>query len=158
LYTIVLLTEKALTTSDVQRVAHLHDPEQVKVYVVVPVDTKHRRFVEALDDVAYGNIREAVDPDFAPADKAQAIAQQALDAAIAALTAEGVEVHGELGPDNPVDKVVEVAAQVDADEVMVVTEPHLLEEGLRRDWASRIRDRAKRPVLHFVAGTDRVVS
>ena len=90
--------------------------------------------------------------------RAQATARAALEASLSALRAEGLEAEGELAPDDPVDAVVAVARRLAADEVLVVTEPHLLEESLRRDWASRLRGAVKLPVLHTVAGTDRVVS
>jgi hypothetical protein len=122
------------------------------------VDTIHRRWLEAIDDAVLGNFREAVDPERPTAEQARLVAQHALESGSEALAGRGAEVDGELGPDDPVDAVVQAALRLDADEVIVITEPHLLEEGLRRDWSSRIRDRAGRPVLHFVAGTDRVVS
>ena len=40
----------------------------------------------------------------------------------------------------------------------MVTPPHLVEAGLHRDWASRLRDELALPVLHIVSGTDRVIS
>jgi hypothetical protein len=40
----------------------------------------------------------------------------------------------------------------------VVTPPHPVEDGLHRDWASRLRDELELPVLHIVSGTDRVIS
>ncbi|MDP9397383.1 MAG: hypothetical protein M3P96_05965 [Actinomycetota bacterium] len=78
-------------------------------------------------------------------------------ASITALRAEGIEADGSLGPDDPVQSVVELVGRQRVDEVLVVTEPHLLEESLRRDWASRLRGALELPVLHVVAGTDRVV-
>ena len=50
-----------------------------------------------------------------------------------------------------------MARRVGADEVIVVTEPHLLETAFRRDWAARIEASLDLPLLHVVAGTDRVV-
>jgi hypothetical protein len=38
-----------------------------------------------------------------------------------------------------------------------VTPPHIIQAGLHRDWASRLRDELTLPVLHVVSGTDRVV-
>jgi hypothetical protein len=56
-----------------------------------------------------------------------------------------------------VPAAVEAARQDDADEVIVVTPPHIIQAGLHRDWASRLRDDLTLPVLHVVSGTDRVV-
>jgi hypothetical protein len=57
-----------------------------------------------------------------------------------------------------VPAAIEAVKTFDVDEVIVVTPPHLVEEALHRDWASRLRDKVNVPLLHFVAGTDRVVS
>jgi hypothetical protein len=53
---------------------------------------------------------------------------------------------------------VEAATADASDEIVVVTPPHLVESGLHRDWASRLRDDLALPVLHIVSGTDRIVS
>ena len=158
-WTTVLLAEHALTPHDVARIAHLHDPQPVRVHVLVPVDTDHNPLVEAIDEAVLGRLGDAVRDSGRPSPaQAQATARAALEASLSALRAEGLEAEGELAPDDPVDAVVAVARRLAADEVLVVTEPHLLEESLRRDWASRLRGAVKLPVLHTVAGTDRVVS
>jgi hypothetical protein len=155
----VLLVENALTPHDVQRIAALHGPEPLTVHLVVPVDTGHNRLVEAIDDLALGRLREAVTDTGGPSpEQAETTARATLDAATAALRQAGVAVEGGLAPDDPVETVVELARRVEADEVLVVTEPHLLEETFHRDWASRLREELRLPVLHTVAGTDRVVS
>jgi hypothetical protein len=131
----------------------------VRVHVVVPVDTKHNRLVEALDEALLGQLREAArdsgEPD--PHDATLA-ARHALDTSVAALGSAGVEASGSLADDDPVPQVLELVESLPADEVMVVTPPHLLEDMFNRGWAARLRARAGRPVLHVVAGTDRVVT
>lgn len=156
--TTVLLTEDALLAHDVERVVHLHDPDALRVHVLVPVDTQHNRLVEALDGLALGRLRSATsDPGDDAPEQARVRAQTALDASVSALAGSGAQVEGALVADDPVPEVVAAARDLDADEVIVVTQPHLIEEALRRDWASRIRADLRRPVLHMVSGTDRVV-
>lgn len=157
-WTIVLLAEHALTAHDVRQVGRLHDPQPVRLHLVVAVDTEHNPLVEAIDEAALGHVRAALRDSGSPAaGAAHAVAQQALEASVAALRAEGLEASGDLAPHDPVDAVVGLAGQVGADEILVITEPHLLEESFRRDWASRLRAAVELPVLHIVAGTDRVV-
>ena len=135
--TIVLLTENALTNHDVQRVAHLHDPEPVRIHVVIPVH---------VDD----------DHDQATAETA---AKSDLAASLALLKAAGVgDVDGETTVEHPVDAVVARTKQIGADEVIVLTEPHLIADLTRRDWATRLRHSLDLPLLHVVSGTDQVVS
>ncbi|NHC46115.1 indole-3-glycerol phosphate synthase [Motilibacter aurantiacus] len=159
MYTILVLTEDALTPHDVERVAHLHDPEPVQAHVLVPVDTHRNRLVEALDDVALGRLAEAVrEPGPSSPDEARRRAQQALDASVTALATAGVSATGALTGDDPVDEAAVAANELGVDEVIVVTEPHFVEETVRRDWASRLREASGLPLLHVIAGTDRVVS
>ncbi len=132
--TIVLLTENALTDHDVRRVAHLHDPEPVRIHVVIPV-------------------HEDADAE------ATAASQAELAASLQLLRAAGVaEVDGELTRAHPVDAVAERTRAINADEVIVLTEPHLIADLTRRDWATQLRHSLHLPLLHVVSGTDQVVS
>jgi hypothetical protein len=160
-YTTVLLTEKALSDHDVQRVAHLHDPEPVHVHVVVPDHDDHSEVEEAVDDITRTDFADALhdaDAELTP-DQLTGRAQRELAQSVAALKAAGVaEVDGEVATGRPVDRVVEVARSIDADEVVVFSEPHLIADWTRRDWATRLRHSLDLPVLHVVLGTDQVVS
>ena len=159
MYTILLLAEEALGDRDATRIAQLHDSEPVQAHVLVPADTDHNPVMEALDEVALGRIREALDDSDDPSpQQAEQDATHALNASIDVLRAVGIEATGSVTGDDPVPAAVEAVGRLGADEVIVVTPPHLVEEALRRDWASRLRDRLEVPLLHFVAGTDRVVS
>ena len=158
MYTILLLAEDSLTGHDVRRVAQLHGDEPVQVHLLIPADTKHNRLVEALDEVALGRLREALeDSGVTPPAEAEQEAMHAVNASIAALGTVGVEARGSVTGDDPVPAAVEAARQFEVDEVIVVTPPHLVEESLHRDWASRLKTKLDLPLLHFVAGTDRVV-
>jgi hypothetical protein len=157
-YTILLLTEEALKDHDVTRVAQLHGGEQVRAHVLVPADTKHDRLIEALDEVALGKLREALDPDEESPQEAEQDAMHAVNSSIDALRAAGIDAVGSVTGDNPVPASIEAVKQFAVDEVIVVTPPHLVKESLHRDWASRLRERVDVPLLHFVAGTDRVVT
>jgi len=154
-----MVTEEALGGHDVSRVAQLHGDEPVMVHLLVPADTKHNALIEALDEVALGRLRDALDDsdDASPA-QAEQDAMHAVNASIEALREAGIEARGSVTGDNPVPAAIEAAKTFDVDEVIVVTPPHLVEEMLHRDWASRLRDKVGVPLLHFVAGTDRVVS
>ena len=158
-YTILLVAEEALGDHDVTRVAQLHGDEPVRVHLLVPADTEHNTLVDALDEVALGRLREALDDsDNASPQQAEQDAMHAVNASIESLRTVGIEAHGSVTGDDPVPAAVEAVKRYDVDEVIVVTPPHLVEETLHRDWASRLRDKVDLPLLHFVAGTDRVVS
>jgi hypothetical protein len=160
-FTTVLLTEKALTDHDVERLAHLHDPEPVRIHVVVPSHDDHSELSEAVDDITRADFADALHDEDAGRTDAQLAsqAQSEVDSSVAALKAAGVpEVDGVVVARHPVDAVVELVGRIDADEVVVLTEPHLLADWTRRDWATQLRHHLDKPVLHIVLGTDQVVS
>ena len=158
MYTILLLTEEPLTEHDASRIGSLHGDEPIDVHVLVPADAEHNRLIEALDEVALGRLREALDDEEPSPQEAEQEAMHAVNASLALLKTAGVEAAGSITGSDPLPAAVEATDHFDVDEVIVVTPPHLVEEALHRDWASRLRDELDLPVLHFVAGTDRVVS
>ncbi len=161
MFTTVLLTEKALTAHDVERFAHLHDPEPIRIHVVVPAHDDRSELTEVVDDLARADFGDAflADHEGVTDAKRATAADGEVQSSIAALTAAGVaQVDGEVVTDHPVDAVVALVRSLDADEVVVLTEPHLLTDLTRRDWASRLRHTLDKPVLHVVLGTDQVVS
>jgi hypothetical protein len=157
-YTILLLSETTLSEHDVRRIAELHGTDDVSVHLLVPADAEHNRLIEALDDVALGRLRGARDDDDQTPQEAEQEAMRAVNASLDLLTAAGLQTRGSITGSDPVPAAVEAARGDDSDEVIVVTPPHPVESGLHRDWASRLRDELALPVLHIVAGTDRVIS
>jgi hypothetical protein len=159
-FTTVLLTEKALSSHDVERFAHLHDPEPVRIHVLVPAHDDRTELEEVVDDLARADFSEAIHDDHEVTDKVRTVgAEREVAVSIAALQAAGVaSVDGEVITGHPVDAVTAIVSALDADEVVVLTEPHLLADLTRRDWATRIRHAVNKPVLHVVLGTDQVVS
>ena len=157
MYTILLLTESALTEHDARRVAELHGTDDVAVHLLVPADAEHNRLIEALDEIALGRLRDALDDDEPTPQQAEQDAMHDVNASLDLLTGLGLEAHGSVTGSDPVPAAVEAATADGSDEVIVVTPPHLVEAGLRRDWASRLRDELRLPVLHVVSGTDRVI-
>ena len=63
-----------------------------------------------------------------------------------------VDATGEITSDDPMPALVEEVARLGAREVVVVTEPHAVEDTFHRDWASRARESLGLPVLHMYAG------
>jgi hypothetical protein len=156
-YTILLLAEEPLNDHDVSRIAALHDGDQVTVHVLVPADAEHNRLIEALDEVSLGNLRDALDDEAPSPERAEQDAMHAVNTSVGLLAAAGVDAKGSITGSDPVPAAIEAVAQFDADEIIVVTPPHPVEDALHRDWASRLRDELKLPVLHVISGTDRVV-
>ena len=61
---------------------------------------------------------------------------------------------GEIVADDPLPALrAAVAADPSVTSVVVVTDPHAVEDTFRQDWASKARDALDLPVLHLYRGT-----
>ncbi|MFG2121296.1 indole-3-glycerol phosphate synthase [Streptomyces sp. NPDC048710] len=149
MFTSVLMIEKALTSADVEFVTTLHGDERVSFHVLLqPRGDQADRLLRAIDDIALGELEEARREGSTPeGDEARSVGQQALDVSLQALRAAGSEAEGRLVEDHPLDALKSLVAEVGADEVIVLTDPHYVEEFFHRDWASRARHKVGVPVL-----------
>ncbi|MEW2634903.1 indole-3-glycerol phosphate synthase [Streptomyces sp. NPDC048389] len=156
MFTSVLMIEKPLTEEDVDFVTTLHGEEGVAFIVLMqPRGDQADVLLRAIDDVAVGELKEAVREGEEPeGTEAKAPAQRALEHSLAALRAAGCEAVGHLVEDHPLNKLKSVVDEADADEVIVLTEPHYVEEFFHRDWASRARHKVGVPVLKLFAHSE----
>lgn len=149
MFTSVLMIEKALTSADVEFVTTLHGEEPVLFHVLLqPRGDQADRLLRAIDDIALGEIDEATREGETPEGAAaKGEGEQALDVSLKALRATGGEAEGRLVEDHPLEALKALVAEVGADEVIVLTDPHYVEEFFHRDWASRARHKVGVPVL-----------
>jgi hypothetical protein len=145
---IVVLIEHPLHDHDVQRLAHVNDPDPVSLHLVAATRPEGGRFARAVDETMTGGAYEEIqDPE------------QALSASLEALRSAGVvEVDGELAGPDTIGSVLDAADTVQADQIWVLTPLHWLEDTLHRDWAHQLREKGTVPVLRVVSGTDQVIS
>ncbi|NEB78431.1 indole-3-glycerol phosphate synthase [Streptomyces sp. SID14478] len=149
MFTSVLMIEKALTSADVEFVTTLHGDEEVSFHVLLqPRGDQADRLLRAIDDVAMGELDEASREDEVPeGDEAKEPAEQALNVSLTALHQAGSAAVGRIVEDHPLDALKALVDEVKADEVIVLTDPHYVEEFFHRDWASRARHKVGVPVL-----------
>ncbi|CAM5591055.1 Indole-3-glycerol phosphate synthase OS=Streptomyces glaucescens OX=1907 GN=SGLAU_25965 PE=4 SV=1 [Streptomyces glaucescens] len=149
MFTSVLMIEKALTSADVEFVTTLHGDEPVRFHVLLqPRGEQADRLLRAIDDLAIGAVEEAVREGETPeGEEARSEGERALEVSLAALRAAGSTADGRLVEDHPLDALKSLVAEVGADEVIVLTDPHYVEEFFHRDWASRARHKVGVPVL-----------
>ncbi|MDX2546589.1 indole-3-glycerol phosphate synthase [Streptomyces sp. WI04-05B] len=149
MFTSVLMIEKALTSADVEFVTTLHGDEDVAFHVLLqPRGDQADRLLRAIDDIALGELDEAAHERETPEGKdAAAMGEQALEVSLAALRAAGHEAEGRIVEDHPLDALRALVDEIEADEVIVLTDPHYVEEFFHRDWASRARHKVGVPVL-----------
>ncbi|MBU4214829.1 MAG: hypothetical protein KJ792_09255 [Actinobacteria bacterium] len=154
--TIVVLTEDALADADVAHLLELHPQDEVDYRVLVPADTDQPLLATVLDELGLGDLRDALrravgrEPD---AGHARATATERLERTLHELAAAGRTATGQVTLDDPLPALRAAVADGGVREIVVVTYPHLVEDTLHTDWASRAREELKVPVLHLYSGT-----
>ncbi|MDT0447185.1 indole-3-glycerol phosphate synthase [Streptomyces johnsoniae] len=150
--TTVLMIEKPLVPTDVELVTTLHEGERQTFVVLMQPRGDQDRLLRALDDVALGELGDAVREGEEPeGEDAFRSAKLALDHSVQALREAGAEAVGRLIEDHPLELLSSVVRETGADEVVVLTAPHFVEELFHRDWASRARHKVGVPVLKLFA-------
>ncbi|GEJ99954.1 indole-3-glycerol phosphate synthase [Streptomyces sp. NPDC004009] len=152
MFTSVLMIEKALSSVDVEFVTTLHGDEPVSFHVLLQPRGDQDRLLRAIDDIALGELDDAVREGRTPeGEAAKEPAEKALAVSLRALRAAGSQAQGRLVEDHPLDALKSLVGEVGADEVIVLTAPHYVEEFFHRDWASRARHKVGVPVLKLFA-------
>lgn len=150
---IVLLTEQALTAADAERLVRLYQPDAPRYRVLVPADTGRSLLADVLDHLSLLELREALEAVRGHEDADRVSATKALDASITELRAVGATAEGSVVEGDPVAALARALDQEPADEVVIVTRPHAVEDTFHTDWASRARERLGVPVLHVYSGS-----
>ncbi|MEV3991536.1 indole-3-glycerol phosphate synthase [Streptomyces sp. NPDC049837] len=155
MFTSVLMIEKPLSSVDVEFVTTLHGDERMSFIVLMQPRGDQVVLLRAIDDVALGELKEAVkEGEEHPGQAAGLTAPQGLELSLRALRAAGCDAVGQVVEDHPLDKLKAVVDESGADEVIVLTKPHYVEEFFHRDWASRARHKVGVPVLKLFAHND----
>ncbi|MDT0164843.1 hypothetical protein Q9R32_04675 [Actinotalea sp. AC32] len=155
--TILVLTEDSLTGADVEHITSLH--ADVRYHVLVPADTEQNMLVSLVDHLSMGELREALDAVLGrepEPEEARRTATDQLAESLAAFRAAGVDVDGTVVEDDPLPALRSAVGRLAVREVVVVTQPHALEDTFHTDWASRAREELRVPVLHLYSGTSRL--
>ncbi|MGH8869352.1 MAG: hypothetical protein ACRDYU_15335 [Actinomycetes bacterium] len=151
----MLLTEEALGSDDAGYLRTLHNEDDLEYHLLVPADTDRSLLVSVVDGLAVGDLKETLDEvrqgHHTPDGPARVDAAEALRASLQVLQDVGVTAEGVVTADDPVPALREAVARHGADEVQIVTRPHVLEESFHRDWGSRARHELGLPVLHVYA-------
>ena len=154
--TIIVLTEEALSDYDVTKLRDLH-PE-ASFHVLVPADTERNVISDLINHLSLFELREAWDAiteRIEPAEARQE-ADEALATTLRVLTKAGLEAEGHVVADDPLPAVTQAVNNLNADELVVITRPHAVEDTFHADWASRAREELGLPVLHLYAGMNRL--
>ncbi|WP_227025326.1 indole-3-glycerol phosphate synthase [Streptomyces tsukubensis] len=149
------MIEQPLSSPDVEFVTTLHGDDEVSFVVLMQPRGDQDRLLRAIDDVALGELTDAAKEGEVPeGEDAAPPARRALDHSLEVLRQAGCEAVGHLVEEHPLDQLTAVAREAGADEVIVLTAPHYVEEFFHRDWASRARHKVGVPVLKLYAHSE----
>jgi hypothetical protein len=158
MYTVIVLAEQVMTAGDAAEVVSLHEGiDDVRRYhVLIPVDNARHRVESALETLSSNepvgrpvDVGDDIDTDAAQR-QLDSDGVTAVSVSVAAITALGHEASGEFSSDDPIESLSEVVKALSADEVIVMTRPHIVQEFFHVDWTSQARRRLGVPVLHLV--------
>lgn len=154
--TIVVLTEESLVPRDIQNLRELVGEAPARFEVLVPADPGRNLLVDVLDNLSLlefsAAFRNLTGDRPSKAEEVKAAVTE-LAESLEALQAAGLEATGTVTGEDPVAAVVETAKRTSADQVVVITTPHAIEDTFRTDWANEAQDRLGVPVLHLYSGT-----
>lgn len=154
--TIIVLTEEALSDYDVTKIRDLY--AGATFHVMLPADTERNVISDLINHLSLFELREAWDALTERTEPAQARqeADEALATTLRELSEAGLEASGHVVADDPLPAVTQAVNNLDADELVVITRPHAVEDTFHADWASRAREALGLPVLHLYAGMNRL--
>ncbi|HET9657826.1 MAG TPA: hypothetical protein VFP72_20910 [Kineosporiaceae bacterium] len=151
---IVVLTEQALGSDDAARLVGLHAEDHPRFRVLVPADSRSNLLADVLDHLSLLELRQALEVVRGHGNGDRDSAEKALAVSLEQLQAAGAVAEGRIVGGDPVAAVAAELERDTADELVVVTRPHAVEDTFHTDWASRAREQLGLPVLHVYAGSN----
>ena len=154
--TIVVLTEESLNEADIINLRYLVEDNPARFEVLVPADTKRNLLVDVLDNLSLLEFAAAfreLTGEKPTKDQETKAAEVELAESLKLLASSGLEATGSVTGEKPVEAVVAAAKASDAQQVVVITTPHAIEDTFRTDWANEAQDRLGVPVLHLYSGS-----
>lgn len=160
--TVIVLTEDALTPSDVAQIRALETGVEVTYRVLVPTEVEHSVVTDFLNNLALLDLKEAWE-DLTGANHvdegvARTEATTALGLSVTQLESAGAVVESATVADEPIAALRLELEASDALQIIAVTQPRPVEDTFHRNWADRAHAELGVPVLHFYSGTSYVGS
>ncbi|MGH3510019.1 MAG: hypothetical protein ACRDPI_07290 [Nocardioidaceae bacterium] len=157
-YDVVLLVEQTLSADDVQRIRSLHQniDDPVHYHVLMPCEDAAARVETALGSVAASEVLATPTITMDPDDVRHV--QQELDEkatedvgrCVDRLAESGDSATGDVVRADPIVALATKVKATSAQEVIVLTRPHVVAEFFHVDWTSRARRKLGVPILHLL--------
>lgn len=154
MYDVALLIERQLHALDADQIIALHEglEDTVGYHLLLPVQSSTAILTSSMSALGGGQIVPITEPD-ALEDVHQEIVKAGtaeLEASADLMRARSTKVTAMLTEDDPIDALVALVKQTGSDEVIILTEPHVVREFLHLDWTSRVRRALDVPSIHLL--------
>lgn len=160
MYHVIVLAEQAMSRGDAAEVVSLHESieEQRQYHVLIPCEDATARIEATLGTLGANEMLTSPPVFDASAEldlegmqhEIDEHASQGVTASVTALRALGHQADGQFSCTDPIDSLDKLVRETQANEVIVMTRPHLVSEFFHLDWTSKARRRLGVPVLHLV--------
>lgn len=154
MYNVVLLIERQLIELDADQIVALHEgvDDDLTYHLLLPVESSAAILSSSMSALGGGQFMPISEPDtLATLDqKIHETGEAELETSASLLRDRGQQVTATLVEGDPIDALKRIVEEVHADEVIILTEPHLVREFLKLDWASRARRALDVPTLHLL--------
>ncbi|MBM9465017.1 hypothetical protein JL108_16330 [Aeromicrobium sp. YIM 150415] len=154
MYNVVLLIERQLIELDANQIVSLQEgvDDDVTYHLLLPIESSAAVLGSSMSALGGGQFVPMTEPDtMAVVDQELHQAGEAeLDESARLLRDRGQQVTARLTDLDPIDALKELVTETSADEVIILTEPHLVREFLKLDWTSRARRSLDVPTLHLL--------
>ena len=154
MYNVVLLIERQLIELDANQIVSLQEgvDDDVTYHLLLPIESSAAVLGSSMSALGGGQFVPMTEPDtMAVVDQELHQAGEAeLDESARLLRDRDQQVTARLTDLDPIDALKELVTETSADEVIILTEPHLVREFLKLDWTSRARRSLDVPTLHLL--------
>lgn len=140
--------------------AHIGAEDERRILVVANETLADMRLAEEIDRAAAGHrtqVRVVCPALTSPVrhwasdvDGGRAEAQRRLDRTLGQLHGVGIEAHGEIGDEDPLQAIEDALRTFGADEIIISTHPAGRSNWLERHVVTRARERLALPITHLV--------
>ena len=154
MYDVALLIERQLNELDADQIIALHEglDDTVRYHLLLPVESSTAILSSSMSALGTGQIVPISEPDTLEdvQDEIVNAGQSELDASAALIRAHKQEVSAKLTEQDPIEALVALVKESGCNEVIILTEPHVVREFLHLDWTSRARRVLQVPSVHLL--------
>jgi len=154
MYDVALLIERQLNELDADQIIALHEglDDTVRYHLLLPVESSTAILSSSMSALGTGQIVPISEPDTLEdvQDEIVKAGQSELDASAALIRARKQDVSAKLTEQDPIEALVALVKESGSNEVIILTEPHVVREFLHLDWTSRARRVLDVPSVHLL--------